>query len=261
MMTRCGPLHTTFACLILSGCLVLTSACGGAGEQGKSADKPVAETARAPAAAPTLQPAPAPDKAPAEGAAADKADAPLVNTKVQVYPLGIPPKADEPAKSEVKASKAAPAEAPKVVKPKTKKTAKTKKATKAKTKTTAKAVKAAKAAPPAKKPAKVAKKPVKADAAPVAAPKPVKVSKGKKVYTYNAKKGKVIFGHRAHQKVTKCKTCHHKAAPKTSPKRCRSCHGKDPKAPKIKKSIHATCKGCHKKKKKGPTKCAECHIK
>ena len=74
----------------------------------------------------------------------------------------------------------------------------------------------------------------------------------------------VTFEHRKHQKRMACKTCHHKAAPNTTPKHCRECHGKVAKASSLKKAAHKTCQGCHKKKKKkkkGPTKCAECHVK
>ncbi len=74
---------------------------------------------------------------------------------------------------------------------------------------------------------------------------------------FTPKMGTVTFDHKAHQNRTDCTTCHHTK----SFEQCKSCHGIDPKAPKIKNAFHQKCKSCHKKLKQGPTKCKECHIK
>jgi predicted CXXCH cytochrome family protein len=68
--------------------------------------------------------------------------------------------------------------------------------------------------------------------------------------TFDAKQGKVTFGHKAHAELLKgdCKACH-----------------ADAKGGKIegfnKDKAHGLCKKCHETEKKGPTKCAECHKK
>jgi predicted CXXCH cytochrome family protein len=68
--------------------------------------------------------------------------------------------------------------------------------------------------------------------------------------TFEAKQGKVTFGHKAHQDLLKGD--------------CLKCHA-DKAGGKIagfnKEKAHALCQGCHKEGHKGPTKCTECHKK
>jgi len=82
-------------------------------------------------------------------------------------------------------------------------------------------------------------------------------STGPKEIKYTPKMGTVTFNHAAHQNRTDCVTCHHTG----DSAQCKSCHGVDSTAPKVKSAYHKTCKSCHKKLKKGPIKCKECHIK
>jgi hypothetical protein len=95
-----------------------------------------------------------------------------------------------------------------------------------------------------------------------------------------APSGGVKFTHAAHQKLTKCETCHHPSRPekpsKAENQKCSDCHEKKA-APPMKTAIRGafhdpmakkgTCIDCHVKQaaegKKPPTpgKCAECHKK
>ena len=75
---------------------------------------------------------------------------------------------------------------------------------------------------------------------------------------FDTKMGTVTFDHAAHQtRVADCQTCHHKGVDAGT---CKSCHGVDPAAPKLKDAFHTMCKGCHQDKG-GPTGCKDCHKK
>lgn len=93
-----------------------------------------------------------------------------------------------------------------------------------------------------------------------------------------APSGGVKFTHAAHEKLTKCETCHHASKPempnKTPQQACTDCHTKTVAAPmktNVRAAFHdpmakkGTCIDCHMKEsaagKKAPTKCAECHKK
>jgi hypothetical protein len=90
--------------------------------------------------------------------------------------------------------------------------------------------------------------------------------------------GGVKFTHAAHEKLTKCETCHHASKPempnKTEFQACTECHTKTVAAPmktNVRAAFHdpmakkGTCVDCHAKEsaagKKAPMKCAECHKK
>lgn len=80
-----------------------------------------------------------------------------------------------------------------------------------------------------------------------------------------AKNGDVTFNHKTHADA-KCADCHHADADK--PAACTTCHGKDPKAPKVFDAFHKgehSCKPCHEKAiaagKKAPKACGDCHKK
>ncbi len=77
---------------------------------------------------------------------------------------------------------------------------------------------------------------------------------------FEAKNGTVTFNHTLHQdKVADCATCHHAGVEAGT---CRSCHGVDDAAPKMKDVAHKFCKGCHKDQGgNAPTKCNMCHKK
>ena len=85
----------------------------------------------------------------------------------------------------------------------------------------------------------------------------IAATKGPPEVKFTPKMGTVTFPHAAHQALTACETCHHTG----EYVQCKSCHGVDPNAPKVKDAFHTRCKECHKELKKGPTKCKECHIK
>jgi cytochrome c553 len=85
----------------------------------------------------------------------------------------------------------------------------------------------------------------------------VAASKAPAEVKYTSKTGTVTFNHVTHQKLSDCATCHHTG----DYVQCKSCHGVDQNAPKVKNAYHKQCKNCHKEMKKGPTKCKECHIK
>jgi hypothetical protein len=90
--------------------------------------------------------------------------------------------------------------------------------------------------------------------------------------------GGVKFTHAAHQKLTKCETCHHPSKPempsKAATQKCSDCHTSKVAAPmktNARGAMHdamakkGTCMDCHVKEaaagKKAPVKCAECHKK
>jgi hypothetical protein len=90
-----------------------------------------------------------------------------------------------------------------------------------------------------------------------------------KAITFEAKPGKVVFSHAAHQSMegVTCKKCHHNMPPKAAApeKKCRDCHlakmpGKKG-APNTKDAFHKACQSCHKERKVGPQKCYDCHQK
>ncbi|MCK5913925.1 MAG: cytochrome c3 family protein [Desulfuromusa sp.] len=85
----------------------------------------------------------------------------------------------------------------------------------------------------------------------------IAVATGPAEIKYEPKMGTVTFNHSDHQQLTDCATCHHTG----EYAQCKSCHGVDQSAPKVKNAYHKQCKDCHKEMKKGPTKCKECHIK
>ena len=88
----------------------------------------------------------------------------------------------------------------------------------------------------------------------------------------------VTFDHAAHQKLTKCETCHHTQKGLTDKSTdevatCASCHTTPEKATTSKISemsptknpYHIACVKCHKdmakEHPKAPTKCVQCHVK
>ena len=83
------------------------------------------------------------------------------------------------------------------------------------------------------------------------------------------------FPHKKHQKIYKCKECHHAKADDNmqapyvegmAVRRCITCHNPEDmanlKLNSFKLAAHGSCKECHKKNKaQAPTKCSGCHIK
>jgi len=95
-----------------------------------------------------------------------------------------------------------------------------------------------------------------------------------------SKKPAVNFPHKAHWKVTECKTCHHaqadlKEGTDVEVQGCATCHLNPEKAEtpsctemsSAKNPYHMLCVNCHKEKvkedaaSKAPTKCNDCHAK